>query len=148
MTTWTVVFRKSQFAAAFTQTGDVFATWEEATEAARRWAQDLPDDAQVWYVATTETHIEVEVSNGKGGTMIRRVKIAPTKAQKAEAKARQAAIDALLERDAADKWGWSALRGFSGRLSYVGIEHGDLAATAAYCVEHGMTYSDVCRTQA
>lgn len=143
MTTWTVVFRKSKFASTFTQTGDVYATWDEAVEAARKVAQDLPDDAHVYYIATSETHVEHQGADG----IITAVKIAPTKAQKAAAKARQDAIDALLARDAADRFGWSALTGFSGRLDYVGIEHGDLAATAAYCVDHGMTYSDVCRTQ-
>jgi hypothetical protein len=72
------------------------------------------------------------------------------KAHRAAAKARQAKIDAMLAAAAEGlvNRGWEGLTGYSGRLSYRGIAYGDLAATAAYAVDNGMTYRDVCMTQA
>lgn len=144
MTIWTAVFRKSQFAAAFTQTG--FAgTWEQASEEARRIAADLPDTAQVWVIPSTDTTVELEVSNGRGGTMFRHVKIAPTKEQKAAAAERADKIRALLAADAA-RPGFDLLRKWGARLVWSGElpEGADLFAMAAAAVDRGMDFRQVC----
>lgn len=142
-TAWTVVLRKSKFATMFSQTG-FSGTWDEAAAEAARIAADLPDTAQVYYVPTTDTAVLVDQLHEPA----RWIKIAPTKEQKAAAAARAEAIRHMLATDTQRGRGWSALAGFSRRLASEGIEYGDLFATAAYAVDRGMTWSDVCRTQA
>jgi hypothetical protein len=141
-TIWTVVFRKSQFAPAFRQTG--FAgTWEEASEEARRIGAEIAsDDAQVWVIPSTDTHVEIEVSNGRGGTMIRNVKIAPTAEQKAAAKAREASVSALIAKAEGDYLAERILLGWAAR-------HGvrNVRDAAVLAVESGMTWSAICFTQ-
>lgn len=140
-TTWTVVFRKSQFAAGFTQTG--FAgTWEEAEAEAGRVAADLPETAQVWFVPSTATSVELEVSNGRGGTMFRHVKIAPTKAQKDAAKIRHAAVAALITKTEGDYLAERILLGWAARHDVR-----DLHDAAALAADQGMTWSMICFTQ-
>lgn len=138
MTRWTVVFRKSKYASTFTPTGLDLATWDEATEEARRIAQELPEGAHVYYVTTTETHIEHQGADG----IVTAVKIAPTKEAKAAAKAREAAITAMVAKAKGDWISERVLGGWGGRVGATTLR--DAAAAA---VDRGMSWSAVCFTQ-
>jgi hypothetical protein len=144
-TTWTLVYQPSQFSPHFQPTGDVYATWDAAIEAYNTSRDERIVQAWATYVVPADA---TECMNEATG---RTLKIAPTAAAKKAAKERAAKIAKIIADDDACMQrsnGWSALRGFSGRLGYVGVEHGDREATAAYAVDHGMTWSDVCQTQA
>lgn len=142
-TNWTLVYQPSRFSPHLQPSGDVYRTWTEA-ESAYRTTTDvrLVEAWSVFLVPADAT--EQQVDSGKT------LKIAPTAAVKAAAKERAAKIAALLATDDANarkQWGWSALSGFSRRLHGTGY-----AATregaAEYAADNGMTWSDVCRTQA
>lgn len=142
-TTWTVVLQPSKFSPHLQPTG-FEGTWEEANEHYRTSRDERMVNAWAAYLVPADA-TEQQVETG------RTLKIAPTAAQKAAAKERAAKVAAIIAADdeCMDRqFGWSALRGFSGRLAYLGVEHGDREATAAYCVDNGMTWSDACRTQA
>lgn len=143
MTIWTAVFRRSPFAAAFRQTG--FAgTWEQASEEAARLVAGLPADAQVWVIPSTDTTVELEVSNGRGGTMMRRVKIAPTAEQKAAEAIRAEKIRTIIATSEARG---DLLRKWGGRESWAGRlpEGASIFEVAAAAVDRDLDYSGICR---
>lgn len=138
MTTWTVVYRKSKYASTFTQTGDVYATWEQAMAAGDELAAELTDAAHVYVMASTDTYV---MHTGADG-ITTNVKIAPTKAQKAAAKAREDAIAAMLAKAEGDWISERVLSGWGGRIGAT-----TLRDAAAGAVDRGMDWSAVCFTQ-
>lgn len=141
-TTWTIVYQPSQFSPHLQPTGDVFATWTEAEQYGRLSAASDERLVNAWgiYLVPADA-TEMVVDTG------RTLKIAPTAAKKAAAKERAARIAKLLADDDAcmrRSSGWSALAGFAGRIA----KPGDRQAAAEYAADNGMTWSDVCRTQA
>lgn len=140
--TWTLVYQPSQFSPHLQPTG-LEGTWTDM-ESEYRLSRDerLVQAWAVFLVPADATEQETETG--------RTLKIAPTAAQKAATKARNAKIAAIIAADddcLRRSSGWSALRGFSGRLASYGVEYGDREATAAYAADNNMTWSDVCRTQ-
>lgn len=131
---WTLVYLPSPFSPHFQPTG-IYGTWDELAEDTYR-TEALQNAHAVYLVPATATEQTSETG--------RVLKIAPTKEQKAAAKARQAKIDAILAKhhDGLHTNRWSPVMGFGGRIGANTPEE-----VAAYAADNGMTYEDISRTQ-
>lgn len=94
---WTVVTRKNKFG-SFQKTG-FRGSWNDASG----FAGTLPQDQETWYVP--ETHAHVEMDNG------RKVRIAPTKEERAATKAEDARVQQVASRILDDENGRRWARG-------------------------------------